>query len=167
MCGSMLMLELPNTQSNGTFHHTRFYCLTCPYICEIHRGVCYVMYSSLLLFSISITNLLPSIHLFLLYRLRLREDKCWSGKGLTLLSPMMKSTRINQKPTVLLFFSFSHIFVNHPSLAHWIIKYQSMLVYCYLWNNYINCLKMEMIPSVLTDSTLKINVWDYTSYLID
>jgi hypothetical protein len=83
----------------------------------------YVMYSSL--FSISITQLVTFNssfflyhHVFLLYRLRLREGKCSSGKGLTLLSPMMKSTRINQKLTVLLFSQFIAIFVNHPSLAH-------------------------------------------------
>jgi hypothetical protein len=45
MCGSMLMLELPNS-SHDKFHPTRFYCLTCPYICSIEKEVCYVMYSS-------------------------------------------------------------------------------------------------------------------------
>ncbi|KEH27707.1 DNA-directed RNA polymerase III subunit RPC10 isoform X1 [Medicago truncatula] len=38
MCGSMLMLELPNS-SHDKFHPTRFYCLTCPYICRIEKGV--------------------------------------------------------------------------------------------------------------------------------
>jgi len=71
--------------------------------------LCYVMLCYVMLCTLSLSSIMFFFNF--IYRLRLREDKSSLGKGLTLLSPMMKSTRINQKLTVLLF-------VIHPSLAH-------------------------------------------------
>ena len=79
------------------------------YLPNRERGMlCYVLFYFPFLLLTSYLQFNPFHHVFLLYRLRLREDKCWLGKGLTLLSHIMRSTRINQKPTVLLFFYFSH-----------------------------------------------------------